>query len=184
MKYLKNLLIAIFTFFSFNINASNIPATLKLNNGMKFEGIIKKINECDCQFKVDNHKYNIPLSDISDINVYNEKFREKVTNILGSQNNCINGQTDAELYHGKRGSHIALGFLTGVIGIVGVAIVANPNPYKGSNTGALSQNKNDFNDPIYLNCYKKKAKGKLVGSTAIGLAGWVALLLLVSSASY
>ena len=164
---------------SFSGYSSNIPAKLSLNNGMEFDGIIKKINDCSCQFKVDNEKYTIPLSDVSDINVYSDKYKDKVTNLLSNQDNCLNGQVDADLHHGKGGAHFALGFFTGILGIIGVAVIADPDPYSGTKTMALSKNKDDFNDPTYLSCYKKKAKGKLVGSTAIGLAGWVALLLLL-----
>jgi len=164
---------------SFSGYSYNIPAKLSLNNGMEFDGIIKKINDCSCQFKLNKEKYSIPLSDVSDISVYSEKYKNKIANLLSNQDNCLNGQTDADLHHGKGGAHFALGFFTGVIGIIGVAAIAKPDPYNGANTLALSKNKDDFNDPTYLSCYKKKAKGKLVGSTAIGLAGWIGLLLLL-----
>ena len=171
--------ICFFIIVSFSGYSSNIPAKLSLSNGMEFDGIIKKINDCSCQFKVDNEKYTIPLSDVSDINVYSDKYKDKVTNLLSNQDNCLNGHLDADLHHGKGGAHFALGFFTGILGIIGVALIADPDPYSGTNTMALSKNKDDFNNPTYLSCYKKKAKRKLVGSTAKGLAGWVALLLLL-----
>ena len=64
---------------NFILSASNIPAIVTLNNGMKFEGVVKKINNCNCVFKTEGGKYHIPLSDIKNIDIYNEE-NEQMTN--------------------------------------------------------------------------------------------------------
>ena len=71
MKYILTLFIL---FGSFILNASNIPAIVILKNGMKFEGVIKKINNCACVFKSEGKKYPIPVSDIKNIDTYNAIF--------------------------------------------------------------------------------------------------------------
>ena len=172
-------------FFTSSIYSKNsTKSIIKLNNDMVFSGEIKNINNCSCLFKNENGKYNIPLSDIKSINTNNKLEKKYYKSKLNLQENCGLGQVDADLYHGKAGSHIALGFFTGVFGILGVAIAANPTPQKGSSTIMLSKNQSVFSDPSYLSCYKKKAKGKLLGKTGIGLGAWVAFLVLLSSASY
>ena len=42
-----------------------------------------------------------------------------------------------------------------------------------------SKNKEDFDDPEYLSCYKKKAKGQLLGMEGIGWGAWILLVLLL-----
>ena len=165
------------------MNASNIPATVVLNNGMKFEGVIKKINNCACVFKSEGKKYPIPVSDIKNIDTYNAENKKMINNFLSSQDKCLAGQIDAQ-YHGKRGGHFVLGLTTGLLGVIMVAIVANPKPYNGAKTLSMSENKDDFNDPTYLSCYKKKAKGKLIGSTSLGWVAWIGLVIYAASLTY
>ena len=165
---------------NFILSASNIPAIVTLNNGMKFEGVVKKINNCNCVFKTEGGKYHIPLSDIKNIDIYNEENEQMTNNLLSSQDKCMTGHFDAKLYHGKRGAHFALGVTTGIFGIIGVAMIADPHPYNGSSTLVMSKNRNDFNDPMYLSCYKKKAKGRLIASTSLGFAAWIGVILLGS----
>jgi hypothetical protein len=59
--------------------------------------------------------------------------------------------------------------------MIGTAL-SNPTPYRGINTLMMSKNKEQFSDPEYLTCYKKKAKGNLV---LMELAGWGTWILLV-----
>ncbi|HBX53149.1 MAG: hypothetical protein A2275_02670 [Bacteroidetes bacterium RIFOXYA12_FULL_35_11] len=91
---------------------------------------------------------------------------------------CLKGRQDAEMFHGKKGAHFALGLFTGIFGIIGAA-VASPSPYSGKNTVLMSKNKEFFGDPAYMTCYKKKAKGQNVGATCGGFAVWLILLLLL-----
>jgi len=94
------------------------------------------------------------------------------------QNACYQGRMDAENYHGKGGAHFALGVLFGPFAMIGTA-VSNPTPERGMNTYVMSKNKELFSDPTYINCYKKKAKGRLIGMEGAGWASWILLLLLI-----
>ena len=94
---------------------------------------------------------------------------------------CAFGQQDAEMFHGKKGGHFVLGFLFGPFALIGTAL-ANPTPDRGARTYMLSQHKDLFSDPAYLMCYKKKARGKLLGMEAAGWGTWILLLLLIAAA--
>jgi len=59
--------------------------------------------------------------------------------------------------------------------MIGTA-VSDPTPEKGKQTYMMSDNKEQFSDPQYLSCYKKKAKGQLIGMEG---AGWGTFLLLL-----
>ena len=84
----------------------------------------------------------------------------------------MNGQMDAQRYHGKKAGHLVLGLLFGPWAIIGTAIVANPTPYnaENNNTVGLSQNKDQFNDALYLMCYKREAKKTLIGREFAGFS--------------
>jgi len=164
---------------SFSSIASDI---LTLNNQMVFEGKISKIKDCMVIFKADGKKHIIPTSEI-----FSLQFEDTTSKIYRNYNKiaentleskCLNGRLDAENYHGKKGGHVALGFLFGPFAMIGTAL-ANPTPYKGSHTLMASKNKEDFDDPEYLSCYKKKAKGQLLGMEGIGWGAWVLLVLLL-----
>ena len=60
--------------------------------------------------------------------------------------------------------------------MLGTAL-ANPTPDKGKRTYEMSKNKKHFDDLEYLSCYKKKAKGQLIGMEAIGWGAWILLVL-------
>lgn len=154
---------------------------LTLKNEKIFDGRITKIKRNTVEFKVEEEKYLIPASEIQSIQFEQENskvFVEYQKMVLAEQNKCTAGTLDAENYHGRKGGQIALGALFGPFALVGTAILANPTPEKGARTYMMSKNKELFNDPEYLSCYKKKAKGQLVGQTALGWAAWVLLLLL------
>lgn len=91
---------------------------------------------------------------------------------------CLKGRQDADMYHGKGGAHFALGALFGPFAIIGAAL-ANPTPQKGNETLQLSENQDMFDNPEYLQCYKKKAKKKNVGTAALGWLSWIILLLAI-----
>ena len=44
----------------------------------------------------------------------------------------------------------------------------------------MSNNKDQFNDLEYLSCYKKKAKGQLIGAEALGWGAWILSVLVIS----
>ena len=90
---------------------------------------------------------------------------------------CTAGQQDAIKYHGKAGGHYVLGLLFGPFAILGTAF-ADPTPENGRKTYVMSQNKDMFGDATYRLCYKKKAKGRLIGAELCGWAFWILLLIL------
>ena len=169
--------------FALMISFSSIAGDiLTLNNSMVFEGKISKIKDCMVIFKTDGKKHIIPTSEI-----FSLQFEDTSSKIYRNYNKisentleskCLKGRLDAENYHGKKGGHVALGFLFGPFAMIGTAL-ANPTPYKGSKTLMASKNKEDFDDPEYLSCYKKKAKGQLLGMEGIGLGAWLLLVLLL-----
>ena len=142
---------------------------IRLNNQKLFDGKILKINDADVVFKMEGKKYVIPTSAIYSIDL------ENGTHLLYSANlntadedsvNCLCGEMDAKKLHGKKRIHVALGILFGPYAMIGTALVS-PNPYTGEQTASLSENKELFSDPTYLNCYKKKARRQLIGMEGI-----------------
>jgi hypothetical protein len=95
-----------------------------------------------------------------------------------NQDKCLNGKLDAEHYHGKRGGHFVLGVLFGPFAMIGT-LVSSPTPERGKQTYLMSKNKDRISDPLYLSCYKKKAKGQLIGMEGLGWAAWVLLTLML-----
>ncbi|HRF79774.1 MAG TPA: hypothetical protein PL070_06780 [Flavobacteriales bacterium] len=154
---------------------------LTLTNEMTFEGKVLKIKDCAIVFQADGNKYVIPATDIHSItfeNVADEVLVSYLNTLDGNPNKCLNGRLDAESYHGKKGGHFFLGVLFGPFAMIGTAL-ANPTPQKGKRTYLLSQNKDQFNDLEYLSCYKRKAKGQLIGMEALGWGAWILLLLII-----
>ena len=151
---------------------------LTLMNEMTFMGKVKKISDCKVKFKTDEGTFWIPADDIYSVQFGDpdDKVLEAYQEMDGSEK-CLKGAQDAQNFHGKTGGHIVLGALFGPFAMIGAA-VASPNPYKGRNTVIMSQNSNLFNDPAYLKCYKKKAKGRNVGNVAIGWGIWMLAVLL------
>ena len=163
------------------ISSSFAADILRLNNDQMFEGEVKRIRDCEVIFKTDGQRFVIPASDIHSI-VFEDPKNKVYTNYMQQVENqsdkCMNGRLDAETYHGKKGGHFVLGVLFGPFAMIGTAL-ANPTPDKGARTYMLSQNKDQFSDPAYLSCYKKKAKGQLIGMEALGWGAWVLIILLI-----
>jgi len=151
---------------------------LTLNNEMVFEGKVTKIKGCSIKFKADGNKYTIPTSEIFSIQFEDteDKVYKKYLEIPdGNQSKCMSGKLDAKHYHGKKGTHVALGFLFGPFAMIGT-LIADPTPDKGKRTYMMSKNKDEFDDLEYISCYKKKAKGQLIAMEAIGLGAAILLL--------
>lgn len=152
---------------------------LTLNNDMVFEGKVKKITKnCVVVFKAQGKRYLVPADEIYSIEF--EDVNDKIyTDFLqlNDSDKCLKGSNDADAFHGKKGGHFVLGFLFGPFSMIGTAI-ANPNPMNGARTGQMSKNQNLFDDPNYLKCYKKKAKGQLIGMEALGWGSWILIALL------
>ncbi len=154
---------------------------LILNNNKQFEGKIKRIKDCSVIFKVESHKYEIPATDIYSIQFEdsdNKVYTEYLEMLKKDPNLCMKGRLDAESLHGKKGGHFVLGFLFGPFAMIGTAL-STPTPYTGKQTLANSNNKDSFNDLEYLNCYKKKVKGQLIGMEALGWSAFILLILIL-----
>lgn len=176
---MKNIILFLAIFlFTISSFANDI---LSLTNGMTFDGKVVKIKDCAIIFKADGKKYIVPANDIYSIefgDVNDRIYRKYLKMTQNDPDKCLNGKLDAENYHGKKGTHAALGFLFGPFAMIGTAI-ATPSPDKGRHTLAKSQNKDQFNDPEYLSCYKRKAKGQNILFEGIGWGAWILLVLLI-----
>ena len=172
----KLLLITSFSLLSFLSFAADV---ITLNNQMAFSGKVFKIDQCMVKFRSGGEVFIIPADDIYTINFENPNDRvlRRYEN-LSDPEKCLKGRNDADLYHGKAGAHIALGVLFGPFAIIGAA-VADPIPSRGKDTYMMSKNQELFSDPAYLSCYRKTAKGKNVGNTALGWGAWILFLLAV-----
>lgn len=176
MKKITLSLLAVLILFS-----SYAGDILKLNNQQHFEGKVKKITNCAIIFTVEGQRYEVPASEIFSLEF--ENTEDKVyTNFLKlldqDPNLCLQGSLDAENFHGKKAGHFVLGFLFGPFAMLGT-LLANPTPNKGKQTYMMSQNKDNFNNLEYISCYKKKAKGQLIGMEAIGWGAWILLALVL-----
>ena len=152
---------------------------ITLNNNKKFEGKVVKLKNCSLVFKSNGSKFEIPADSIYSIQFddYNNKlYKNYSSGSTSNENLCFQGQMDATNFHGKKGSHFALGVLFGPFAIIGTAL-ADPNPYNSSNM-MMTQSKDDskFSDPMYLMCYKKKARTDLIVSESLGWLTWIILL--------
>jgi hypothetical protein len=174
---MKNIVLAfIATMLTLNAFAGDV---LTLNNQMSFEGKVTRIRHCEVIFKSNGIRYVIPANDIYTIqfeNVNDRVYQDYLRSTADDPQKCLNGSLDAKVYHGKKGGHVLLGILFGPFAIVGTAI-SNPTPDKGIRTPFLSQHKDQFNDPVYLNCYRRKAKQQLIGMEVLGWAAWIVFAL-------
>lgn len=146
---------------------------LTLLNGHSFEGRVLKIKDCSVVFKCEGHKYYVVADSIFSVefeDVHDPIYTDYLA--LASSDACLKGMADAQQFHGKGFTHVVLGFLFGPFAVVGAAL-ASPNPYNGKRTVLMSPNRDTFSDPIYLKCYKKKAKGRNVGHAALGWGVWL-----------
>ena len=159
---------------------------LKLKNELVFEGKVTRIKRCTVLFTSNRQRYEIPATEILFIHFGDTDDKVYEDYLMQSEkdpNTCLNGWLDAKNYHGKKEVHFILGFLFGPYAIVATAL-ANPTPQKGVNTMMNSTNKDQFSDPEYLRCYRRKAKAELITMEAIGygaLLGLVGIVVLASS---
>jgi len=167
---------------SLNLNLA-AKDVITLNNNKKFEGKVVKLKNCSIVFKTNGSKFEIPADSIYSIQFedYNNRLYKNYSyKSISNENLCFQGQMDASNFHGKKGSHFALGLLFGPFAIIGTAL-ADPSPYNSSNM-MMIQSKDDskFSDPMYLLCYKKKAKTDLIVSESLGWLTWILLLVAAS----
>jgi hypothetical protein len=168
--------------FSFASFAGDI---LTLNNEMVFEGKITKIKGCSIVFVANHAQFVIPATEIYSIqfeDTEDKVYRKYMEMRESSMDNCFAGRLDAQLYHGKKGGHFVLGVLFGPFAMIGTAL-ANPTPDKSRKNTERSKNKDLFGDPEYIQCYKKKAKGQLIGAEALGWGSYLLLALFLAASS-
>jgi len=175
----KSLILFCITLFLCHLTQADDIVVLKDGHG--FTGKIKSVKGCTVKLKWNNDRLYIPLDQVEYIAFENPEDKVALDFMVSQQNNnCLLGQQDAEMFHGKYGGHVVLGFFFGPFAMIGTAI-AQPYPHRGKHTYALSKNKGLFDNPEYAICYKRKAKGRLIGAEAIGLGAWVVLVLIMSS---
>lgn len=157
------------------VSASDI---LTLHNGQVFEGKLLHIGACDIDFKFNGESFTIPADDIAlvELERMSKRRERRLARVITEEGNCWKGTQDGS-NHGHGGGHFALGFLFGPFGVIGCAL-SNRTPHKSANM-ISNQNNNLWNNGEYLDCYKKSANGKAVGTSAIGFAVWLVFLLAI-----
>ena len=154
---------------------------LTLNNGMMFSGDVVRVRACELIFEAaTGDRFKVPAADIRSVQFGDPAdpvYTDYVSVAAAEENPCMKGAGDAKAFHGQTGAHVALGVLLGPIGVIAAA-VGNPQPSGGARTAEMSKNANLFSDPQYLECYKKAARSKNVGSTAAGWGMWILIFLM------
>lgn len=159
---------------------------LKLKNELVFEGKVTRIKRCTVLFTSNRQRYEIPATEILFIHfgdTDDKVYKDYLIQSEKDPNTCLNGWLDAKNYHGKKEVHFILGFLFGPYAMVATAL-ANPTPQKGVNTMMNSTNKDQFSDPEYLRCYRRKAKAELITMEAIGSVAMLAVVGIALLASW
>ncbi len=178
---LKRKLFGLLTVFYVSIASLTGADVLTLINAAQFEGEVLKIKKSTVLFSVGEDVYIIPVSDIYALefeDTDNKVYKKYLKLLESNPSKCHLAKFDAENLHGKKGGHFILGALFGPFALIGTAL-ADPTPYKGKNTLAMSKNKEIFNDPEYLSCYRKKARSQLLGAEALGWATWILIVITV-----
>jgi hypothetical protein len=172
---MKNFLLLLFCAFSFNALASDV---ITLTNGQSFEGTITKVNNCSLNFSIDDNVYTIPASDIvyAEFEKISKRRANKITHMLGNEDNCFAGTTDGAM-HGHKAGQFCAGFFGGLIGFVIVAVV-DRTPTKSKNIMLISENREMWNDLTYLTCYQQQSKKEAIKAAGAGFGAWVLLVLL------
>jgi len=151
-----------------------------------FNGEIIKVKDCFVDFRSsDGQKYRIPGYDIMGYRLEDpmSKWEEALLEmIVNPEENCMAGRMDAAVFHKRKFGNFVGGILLGPFWVIGAAIWS-PDPGSGRDTYIMSDNKDLFSDPYYLDCYKRKARSNNVIAALGGWATWI-LFALIASASY
>ncbi len=157
-----------------NVNAADI---LVLKSEHVFKGELKKIELKNAVFLCEGNYYDIPKSEIKEI--WRDIEGDSLVGVDFLKENedlCLKARTDASMYHGRKVGHFCLGFFCGGFALIGTAI-ANPSPYRGKDTLMKSVNKDKFDDPVYLQCYRRTAKKEMLMTETAGWLSWIILVL-------
>ena len=152
------------------IEDTNAIDVIRLKNNGQLAGNIIKQKRNKLFLQIDTITYKIPKKDIHEVIYGYNAIPKDLVDQLSTEDKikCMKAIKDAQTFHGKNGLHMLLGALTGPVSIIATAL-ANPTPPKGNRTYLLSQNKELFNDPVYLNVYKRTAKKKLITQEVTGM---------------
>lgn len=86
---------------------------------------------------------------------------------------CIKAQNDANIYHGHRELDFVFGFFAGPFAVINYLMIDYQITEK---TIILSENEKYFSDPIYIECYTKRAKRNRLVSI---LWGWLSSTIVI-----
>ena len=166
----------------FSIQIVLAADVITLNTQQTIEGKVTKIKHCVVTLKADEGKYQIPADHIYSIEFENKQdkvYLKYMDGLKVDPGKCVNGRLDAVNYHGKKSGHIAMGFLFGPFAMLGTAL-SDPTPEKGQLTLDMSDHPDLLQDPDYVSCYTKKAKGRLIGAETIGFGIAVLMIALIT----
>jgi len=90
---------------------------------------------------------------------------------------CEKGKDDARKYDEGKRKHKNLGRMFGPFAVIGAAL-GKPTPFKSKNTMLKSDNKDMFNDPIYLECYQKEARKANIKASLKGLVFFILAIII------
>jgi hypothetical protein len=163
--------------------------------GTYIKAKIKEIGINEIIYKKSNDRFGPSLSvfksDVAmiiyangNVVVYNKSLQRSKEDSIAADSiprldadKCDAGKNDAIFFHGKMGAHFALGFCFGPFAIAGTLLLADPNPVTGRRTEKMSEHKKLFNDPTYLNCYRKKARKRMLLMDGLG---WLSFIMIVA----
>jgi hypothetical protein len=173
MKYLT---ISLFLLLSSILFAND---EVQLLNCEIYHGEVLKIDQCKVHFKTVCQTLIIDADSIDYLKfecLDNEIYVNYI-NDLTLKEKCLRGHNDAKNLYNYGIPHFILGVLFGPFTVVGT-LVATPTPNKSQATMKLSENKELFGDPSYLECYKKEAKSKNLSAALAGWTTWIVIALL------
>lgn len=173
---MRVVIVAIALFFTSLLYAND---EVQLLNCEIYYGKVLKIDQCKVHFKTDCQTLIIDADSIEFLKFEcpeNEIYQNYI-NDLTIKEKCLRGHNDAKNLHNQGLAHFFIGVLFGPLAIVG-SIVSTPTPNKSKNTMLLSENKDLFGDPNYLECYRKEAKSKNISAILGGACTWALFYLL------
>lgn len=139
--------------------------TLCLQNEAAFEGKLLKVKKNSILFYTLNQGYEIPMQDIQFI------LPDSTLQAKRIFTPCEYARYDAKHYHKRGAEHVFYGAAFGIFSVI-ITSFSKATPERGRYTLKKSVNKELFNNPEYLKCYRKKAKTQLIANELMGSAIW------------